>query len=73
MLDKFKYIEENKLKENQLTFWKKASIMVFSSIIGRDYINTLLYMFIVSLIGTILIRGEIIYAFLLLSHLIIPA
>jgi hypothetical protein len=67
MLDKFKYIEENKLKESQLTFWKKASIIVFDSIIGRDYINTLLYMFIVSTIGTILVRGEIVYAFLLLT------
>ena len=67
MLDKFKYIEENKMKESQLTFWNKASIMVFDSIIGRDYINTLIYMFIVSTIGTILIRGEIVYAFLLLT------
>ena len=69
MMDKFKYIEENKIKENQLTFWERASIMIFKTIIGRDYITTLLYMFIISGIGTILIRGEIVYAFLLLAIL----
>ena len=69
IMDKFKYVEENKIKESQLTFWNRASIMIFSTIIGRDYITTLLYMFIISGIGTILIRGEIVYAFLLLAIL----
>ena len=69
MMDKFKYVEENKIKESQLTYWNRASIMIFDTIIGRDYITTLLYMFIISGIGTILIRGEIVYAFLLLAIL----
>jgi uncharacterized protein YneF (UPF0154 family) len=68
-MDKFKYVEENKIKESQLTFWNRASIMIFNTIIGRDYITTLLYMFIISGIGAILIRGEIVYAFLLLAIL----
>ena len=69
LLDKFKYMEEGKLTENQLTFWNKTSIMIFDSIIGRDYITSLIYMFLISLIGTIMRRGEIIYAFTLLAIL----
>jgi hypothetical protein len=44
-------------------------IMIFDSIIGRDYITSLIYMFLISLIGTIMRRGEIIYAFTLLAIL----
>ena len=69
MIDKFKFMEEMKLKENKLTFWNKTSIMIFDTIIGRGYITTLIYMFIISLIGAILERGEIIYAFILLAIL----
>ena len=67
ILDKYKYLEEGKLNENQLTFWNKAYIMIVDTIIGRDYITTLIYMFIISLVGTIMNRGEIIYAFTLLA------
>ena len=67
ILDKYKYIEENKVNENHLTFWNKSYIMIFGAIIGRDYITTLLYMFIISLIGAIMKRGEIIYSFTLLA------
>ena len=69
ILDKYKYMEETKLKENQLSFWNKSSIVIFDTIIGRDYISTLIFMFIISLIGTILERGEIVYAFILLTIL----
>ena len=69
ILDKFKYIEEKKIKENQLSFWNKAQIMIVNSIVGRDYITSLLYMFIISLVGSLMKRGEIIYAFLLLAIL----
>ena len=69
LLDKFKYIEERKIKENQLSFWNKTSIMIFDTLIGRDYITSLLYMFLISLIGSIMTRGEIIYAFVLLAIL----
>ena len=69
LLDKYKFMQEGKLKENQLTFWNKASIMILDTIIGRDYITSLLYMFIISLIGAIMKRGEIIYAFTLLAIL----
>ena len=43
--------------------------MILHTIIGRDYITSLLYMFIISLIGSIMSRGEIIYAFTLLAVL----
>ena len=69
LLDKYKYMEEEKINENQLTFWNKASIMILHTIIGRDYITSLLYMFIISFIGSIMSRGEIIYAFTLLAVL----
>ena len=69
LLDKYKYKQEGKIKENQLTFWNKASIMILDTIIGRDYITSLLYMFIISFLGSIMKRGEIIYAFTLLAIL----
>ena len=68
VLDKYKYMEENKIdSEKNLSCWNKSWIMLYDSIIGRDYINSLLLMFIISLIGAIMKRGEIVYAFLLIS------
>ena len=68
ILDKYKYMEENKIdSEKNLSCWNKSWIMLYDSIIGRDYINSLLLMFIISLIGAIMKRGEIVYAFLLIS------
>ena len=68
VLDKYKYMEEKKIdNEKHLSFINKAWIMIINSIIGRDYINSLLFMFIISLIGALMKRGEIIYAFLLIS------
>ena len=69
-LDKYKYMEDNKIEnEKDLSFWSKILIIIFDSIIGRDYINSLLFMFIICLIGSIMNEGEIIYAFLLLAIL----
>ena len=70
IFDKFQYMEENKIKkEEDLTLLNKIYISVINTMIGRDYINSLLYMFIISLIGAIMDRGEIIYAFFLLAIL----
>ena len=70
IFDKFQYMEENKIqKEEDLTFFNKVYISIFNTMIGRDYINCLIYMFIISLIGAIMDRGEIIYAFFLLAIL----
>ena len=70
IFDKFQYIEENKIKkEEDLTTLNKIYISIINTMIGRDYINSLLYMFIISLIGAIMKRGEIIYAFFLLAIL----
>ena len=69
-LDKYKYMEENKIEnEKDLSLWSKTIIIIFDSIIGRDYINSLLLMFIISLIGSLMNEGEIVYAFLLLAIL----
>ena len=68
IFDKFKYMEEKKIsKEEDLTFFTKIYIAIFHTILYRDYINSLIYMFIISLIGAIMKRGEIIYAFILLA------
>ena len=68
IFDKFQYMEENKIqKEEDLTIINKIYISIINTMIGRDYINSLLYMFIISLIGAIMKRGEIIYAFFLLA------
>ena len=68
LLDKYKYMEEIKIdNEKNLSCFNKAWIMLINSIIGRDYINSLLFMFIISLIGASMKRGEIVYAFLLIS------
>ena len=70
IFDKFQYMEENKIqKEENLTLLNKIYISVFNTMIGRDYINSLLYMFTISLIGAIMKRGEIVYAFFLLAIL----
>jgi len=68
IFDKFKYVEEKKIsKDKDLTFLTKMYIGIVHTILYRDYINSLIYMFIISLIGAIMKRGEIIYAFILLA------
>ena len=68
IFDKFQYMEEKKIqKEENLTLLNKIYISIFLTMIGRDYINSLLSMFIISLIGAIMKRGEIVYAFFLLA------
>ena len=70
IFDKFKYMEQKKIsKEEDLTFLSKLYISIIYTIIGRDYINSLIYMFIISFIGAVMNRGEIVYAFILLAIL----
>ena len=70
VLDKYKYMDEKKVEgEKKLSYFNKTLIMFLDSIIGRDYINSLLMMFTISLVGAIMKRGEIIYAFLLVAIL----
>ncbi len=67
-LDRLKYMQENKIaSKKDLTIWNKMYIAVIESILSRDYINSLLYMFILGLVGSIMDRGEIIYSFFLLA------
>ena len=67
-LDKIKYMETHKITDKtQLTTLNKIRIALYDTIYVRDYITTLIYLFIVSLIGAILTRGEIAYPFLLLA------
>ena len=68
VFDKFKYMEEKRIsREEDLTFLSKLYISIVHTILERDYINSLIYMFIISLIGAIMKRGEIVYAFILLA------
>ena len=66
-LDKVKYCDENKISLDQLTIWNKIFIIIVNSMINRNYINSLLIMFILSFIGSVMNRGELIYAFFLLA------
>ena len=69
-LDKIIYMEENNITDkNKLKFFDKFKIAVINTIWHRDYISTLIFEFIISLIGAIMKRGEIIYPFLLLAIL----
>ena len=66
-VDRLKYMKiHNITKEEQLTFFQRTYIVLVMTIYDRGYIITLIFEFIFSLIGAILKRGEIIYAFLLL-------
>ena len=66
-IDRLKYMEENNLQNKKnLKIYQKIYIIIIMTIYDRDYISTLIYEFIFSLIGAIMKRGEIIYAFLLL-------
>jgi hypothetical protein len=67
-LDKIVYLEENKIKsKHDISMCQKIYIAIVKSIFERDHINSLLFMFILSLVGVILKRGEIIYGFCLLA------
>jgi hypothetical protein len=52
--------------KKQLNIFQKIYIIIKMTIYERSYISTLIYEFIFSLIGALMERGEIIYAFLLL-------
>ena len=66
-VDRLKYMKiHNIQKEEQITFFQRLYIVIFMTIWDRGYILTLIFEFFVSLIGSILVKGEIIYAFLLL-------
>ena len=66
-IDRLKYMEENNiLNKKHLKFYQKIYIILVMTIYKRDYITTLIYEFIFSLIGAFMKRGEMIYAFMLL-------
>ena len=68
IFDKFKYMEEKRIsREEDLTVLNKMYISIIQTILARDYINSLIYMFVISFIGAIMKRGEIVYAFILLA------
>ena len=66
-LDKVKYCEQYKIPRDNLTLLNKFYIITVESIYGRDYINSLIYVFLLSFIGSVMKRGEIVYAFFLLA------
>ena len=66
-VDRLKYMKIHSIpKEELLSFFQNTYIIIFMTILDRGYILTLIFEFIFSLIGSILKKGEIIYAFLLL-------
>ena len=66
-IDRLKYMEINNIQnKKQLNIFQKIYIIIKMTIYERSYISTLIYEFIFSLIGALMERGEIIYAFLLL-------
>jgi hypothetical protein len=69
-LDTIIYMQENKINDKKkLNFYDKIKIALMKSIWERDHISSLIFEFIISLIGAILKRGEIIYPFMLLAIL----
>ena len=67
-LDKIKFMEQHKIaKKSDLTIWNKIYIALYYSVWVRDYITSLIYLFFVSLVGSIMVRGEPAYPFLLLA------
>ena len=67
-LDKIKFMEQHKItKKSDLTIWNKIYIALYYSVWVRDYITSLIYLFVVSLVGSIMVRGEPAYPFLLLA------
>ena len=66
-LDQIKYCDEKNIKINELSFLKKVEISLLYSVFYRGYITTLIFIFLISLIGVSLERGEIVYCFFLLA------
>ena len=65
-LDKIKYYEENSHKK-VLNLKDKLYIILIMAIYNRNYINSLIYLFVVTIFTSILKRGQIIFPFLLLA------
>ena len=65
-LDKIKFFEEN-IHKKSLNFWDKLYIIIFMTIWNRNYISSIVYEFIISIICFILKKGEVIFPFLLLA------
>ena len=66
-LDQIKYCDEKNININELNFWKKLEISLLYSVFYRGYITTLIFIFLISLVGVSLKRGEIVYCFFLLA------
>ena len=65
-LDKIKYFEENNHKKI-LNLRDKLYIIIIKVIYNRNIITSLIYLFVVTIISSILKRGQIIFPFLLLA------
>jgi hypothetical protein len=65
---KKKYMNKFNIKSAKiLTYWDKAYIIVFWTIIGKDHINSLIWMFVVGVISVAVEIAGCFYPFLLLS------
>ncbi len=66
-IDILKYCQENKKDKNQLTLLNKIYIFSFFTIFKRNYINTFIYMFVISMIGVWIKQGIAIFSLNLLA------
>jgi hypothetical protein len=67
---KRRFIDENKIKDtNQLTIMDKINIAISYTIVDKDHINSLIWMFIIGILAVTINYGDTIYSFLLLTLL----
>jgi hypothetical protein len=68
-IELIKYTDHHKVNRNELSKWQKFKLAVSEAIIGRDHINTLLFITLSGILAVILTHGELemFYSFMLMS------
>jgi hypothetical protein len=68
-IEVIKYTEHHKVKREELTKWQKFKLVISDAIIGRDHINTLLFITLSGTLAVIMEKGELemFYSFMLMS------
>ena len=66
-IDILKYCQENKKDKKDITLLNKIYIFTFLTLFKRNYINTLIYMFLISIVGVWIRQGIAIFSLNLLA------
>jgi hypothetical protein len=68
-IELIKYTEHHKIRREELSKWQRFKLVVSETIIGRDHINTLLFITISGTLAVIMKNGELemFYSFMLMS------